>query len=159
MKNIFFIIMLLQVFLTAGDLQIQAMKFYGDEQAGLSVFSGDVKIKKGMDELNASKVSVYIDTKKKPTKFVAEGNVSFNLYTEDGANYKGRSQKAIYLPNEKTYNFYTDVYLQQTGDTKQIQGDLVILKLLENKAYAKGATKKPVVMTFEIDDKKEEPKK
>ncbi|MBA1437435.1 MAG: lipopolysaccharide transport periplasmic protein LptA [Epsilonproteobacteria bacterium] len=155
MHFIFISFLFLQTLLVADELKIKAVKFYADEKAGLSVFTGDVNIVKGDDELNASQVTVHIDTNKKPTKFVAQGDVAFRLKTLDGAQYEGRAQKAEYLPNEKIYNFYTDVHLKQLGDTKEIQGDEVILKVLENKAYAKGQKKKPVIMIFDIDEKKE----
>lgn len=152
MKAITFLLILLQTFLFSDELQIKAQSFFADEKAGLSIFEGDVKIKKGTDELNASKVTVYIDKEKSPTKFIAEGDVSFRVKTKDSAHYEGTAQKAIYLPNEKEYNFYKNVHLKQDGDKKEIQGDEVILKILENKAYAKGAEKDPVIMIFEFKE-------
>ncbi|WP_428737841.1 lipopolysaccharide transport periplasmic protein LptA [Sulfurimonas sp.] len=159
MKTIIFLIVFLQTFLFADELQVKAQKFFADEKAGLSIFEGDVKIKKGYDELNASKVTVYIDKEKTPTKFVAEGNVSFQVETKDQVKYRGVAQKAIYLPITKEYNFYKDVHLKQLGDKKEIQGDEVTLKILENKAFAKGAQKEPVIMIFEFKDKSEEEQK
>ncbi|MEJ2414339.1 MAG: lipopolysaccharide transport periplasmic protein LptA [Sulfurimonas sp.] len=152
MKTILFLLILLQTFLFSDELEIKAQSFFADEKAGLSVFEGDVKIKKGTDELNASKVTVYIDADKSPTKFIAEGDVSFKVKTEDNAFYEGVAQKAVYFPNKKEYNFYKNVHLKQDGDKKEIQGDEVILKILENKAYAKGAEKDPVIMIFEFKE-------
>ena len=152
MKAIIFFIIFLQTSLFSDELQIKAQSFFADEKAGLSIFEGDVKVKKGTDELNASKVTVYVDETKSPTKFVAEGDVSFRVMTKDHAYYEGVAQKAIYLPNQKEYNFYKNVHLKQDGDKKEIQGDEVILKLLENKAYAKGAEKDPVIMIFEFKE-------
>lgn len=142
--------------LFADQLKVKATQFYGDEKQGLSVFTGNVKVQKGSDELNASKVTVYIDAQKQPTKFIADGNVSFILKTEDNATYFGQAQKAIYYPKKKQYNFYTDVHLRQIGDTKVVEGDEVVLNLLENKAHAIGHDEKPVIMIFDVQEKKQE---
>lgn len=157
MKAIIFFTIFLQTFLFSDELKIKAQSFYADEKAGFSIFKGDVNIIKGYDELNASKVTVYVDEDKSPTKFVAEGDVSFKVKTKDNVKYEGVSQKAVYFPKKKEYNFYKSVHLKQLGDKKEIQGDEVVLKTLENKAYAKGAAKEPVIMIFDIkEDQKEE---
>ena len=138
----------------AEQLKIKAIKFYGDEKKGVSIFTGNVNVQKASDELNTSKLTVYVDGNKKPTKFVAVGDVSFVLKAEDNTTYFGNSQKAIYFPKKKQYNFYTDVHLQQIGDSKVVEGDEVILNLLESKAYAVGHEKKPVFMIFEVQEEK-----
>ncbi|MFT7859607.1 MAG: lipopolysaccharide transport periplasmic protein LptA [Sulfurimonas sp.] len=155
MKLLTFFLLFLQTALLADQLQIQAQSFYADEKEGISIFKGDVSIIKGYDELNASKVTVYVDKERSPTKFVAEGDVAFKVQTKDNAKYEGVAQKAVYLPNKKEYNFYKDVHLKQLGDKKEIKGDEVILKVLENKAYAKGAKKEPVIMIFEFKEEEE----
>lgn len=155
MKKIIFLITLFQIILQADELKIKANTFYGDEKAGLSTFEGDVNIIKGNDELNASKVSVYIDKQRHPTKFLAEGNVSFRIATKEGVRYEGIAQKAIYKPETKEYNFYKNVHLKQIGENKEIKGDEVIVNILENKAYAKGAEKEPVIMIFDFKEDNE----
>ena len=138
--------------LQAQQLKITAEHFEGDESKGVSVFSGNVKIKKGSDELNASKVSIYIDANRKPSKYIAQGNVSFFIKTESNATYHGSSQKVIFLPQKKEYQFYTNVHLLQLNEHKQIDGDEVIVNTALGQAKAIGAAKKPVVMVFDISD-------
>lgn len=138
--------------LQAQQLKITAEHFEGDESKGVSVFSGNVKIKKGSDELNASKVSIYIDANRKPSKYIAQGNVSFFIKTESNATYRGSSQKVIFLPQKKEYQFYTNVHLLQLNEHKQIDGDEVIVNTALGQAKAIGAAKKPVVMVFDISD-------
>ncbi|QOP41271.1 lipopolysaccharide transport periplasmic protein LptA [Sulfurimonas marina] len=159
MRYIIFFTLLIQTFLNAEELQIKAKSFYADEKAGFSVFEGSVNIVKGYDELNASKVTVYIDKEKSPTKFIAEGDVSFKVKTKDDVKYEGIAQKAIYLPNKKEYNFYKNVHLKQLGDKKEIKGDEVVLNISDNKAYAKGADKEPVIMIFEFKEETKEENK
>ena len=99
------LIILIGQLIFANELRIKAKSFESDQKTGISVFSGDVNIIKGFDELNASKVTVYADENNKPIKFTANGNVSFKLKTQTGENYSGVSQKAIYKPLTKEYFF------------------------------------------------------
>jgi len=141
--------------LMSEDLKVKANKFSSDEKAGITIFTGDVNIIKGSDELNSSVVTIYTDNKHQPTKFVADGDASFSIQTKEGSVYKGKAQKVIYYPLTKEYHFFKDVYLRQIDEKKEIIGDEVILKSIEGKAYAKGANKEPVIMIFTIPDKEE----
>jgi len=156
MKNItiLFLLSSLLTLLSAQELKVKANSFTSDQNTGVSVFSGDVNILKENDELNASKVTIYVDKKKQPTKFVAVGNVSFSITSKNGGVYKGVAGKAIYLPSKKEYYFYENVHLQQLNDKKEIMGDEVVLKTTDGKAYAKGLKKEPVIMIFKIDEEK-----
>jgi lipopolysaccharide export system protein LptA len=138
--------------LSSNELEIKANAFSADENTGISIFTGNVKIKRSNDELNASKVTVYTNANKEPTKFVAVGNVSFSIQTKEKTVYKGVSGKAIYIPATKEYHFFKDVHLTQIGDKKEIIGDEVVLKTIEGKAYAKGVESEPVIMIFNIAD-------
>jgi len=139
--------------LASSELQIKANSFNGDETTGIAVFSGNVKIKKQKDRLNASKVTVYTDKNNEPTKYIAIGNVSFKIETKTKALYEGVAGKAIYTPATKEYHFFKNVHLQQINEKKEILGDEVVLKTIEGKAYAKGVASKPVIMIFNVADK------
>ncbi len=141
--------------ISAGELQIKSQKFAADENTGISIFTGNVNIIKKKDELNASQVTVYTDKSNTPIKFVAVGNVSFMITTENNAQYRGKSQRAVYYPKLKEYHFFKDVHLKQINDKKEITGDEVILKTIEGQAYAKGLETQPVIMIFDIADKNE----
>jgi len=152
-------ILLITIFLTtlsfAQELKIKANSFKADEKKGLSTFEGDVKILKGSDELNASKVTIFTDEKNKPTKFIALGSVSFKIKTKQNARYEGTANRVIYIPKDKEYHFYESVYLKQIDEKKEIRGDEVILNITDGKAYAKGLQKEPVIMIFNIEEEKE----
>jgi len=138
--------------ISAEELKIKSDTFTSDQNKGISIFSGNVKMVKSSDELNASKVTIFTDKKNKPQKFVATGDVSFVLSTKEGTRYRGVAQKVIYIPEIKEYRFYKDVHLKQIGDKKEILGDEVIFKTIEGKAYAKGMKKEPVIMIFDIPE-------
>ena len=153
-KKIFMATIMLITLLSAEELKIKANSFTSDQNTGISIFTGDVRIKKKNDELNASKVTIFIDKKKKPTKFIAIGHVSFVIDTKDGSKYKGVAGKAIYYPKKKEYFFYDNVHLKQLNENKEILGDEVVLKTTDGKAYAKGLKKEPVIMIFNIEEDK-----
>ena len=152
MKNKLLLLLLSSSLLFANELHIKANSFNADENTGVSIFRGDVNIIKNTDELNASKVTVYTDKNNQPTKFVAVGDVSFVIETEQKSLYRGKAQKVIYLPLVKEYHFFKEVHLKQINDKKEIIGDEVILKTIEGKAYAKGINKEPVIMIFKLAD-------
>ncbi len=137
------------------ELKIKANSFSADEQKGISIFSGNVRVKKHNDELNASEVTIYTDKKNQPTKFVAVGSVSFKIETKKGAKYEGKANRVIYLPQAKEYHFYENVHLKQLNEKKEIIGDEVTLALESGKAFAKGVKSEPVIMIFNIKDEKE----
>ncbi len=156
MKRLLLSILLTLGALTAEELQIKADYFESDEKKGISLFKGNVHIKKGFDEINATKVTIYTDKQRHPVKYVAEGDVAFNIEDEHKKRYHGKAQKVVYEPNKQEYRFYTDVYLKQFGDKKEIRGDEVVFSVKSGKAYAKGVENNPVIMIFDI--KKDETK-
>ena len=154
-QYILLITILLQLSLFAQELKIKANSFSADEQKGLSVFSGHVRVKKGNDELNASEVTIYTNKKNQPIKFIAVGAVSFKIETKKDAKYEGKANRVIYLPKEKEYYFYGNVNLKQINEKKEIIGDEVTLSLESGKASAKGVKTEPVIMIFDIKENKE----
>lgn len=156
MKIMITLTLLLSISLLAQELKIKANSFNADEKAGISMFSGAVNIIKNKDELNASKVTIHTNKEHTPTKYIAIGDVSFQISTKKGAIYSGHAQKVIYLPQDKEYKFFEDVRLSQVDDKKEIIGDEVVLNTVEGKAYAKGQESGPVIMIFHIPDESEE---
>ena len=141
--------------LNSQELKIKANEFDADEKKGISIFNGSVNIIKDHDELNASRVTVYTNKEHNPTKYIAIGNVSFNIKTKDGSIYKGKAGRVIFKPVEKEYHFFKNVHLQQLDQKKEIIGEEVVLKTIEGKAYAKGVDKEPVIMIFKMKDEEE----
>lgn len=136
------------------ELKVISDNFKGDQQKGISIFTGNVKVTKGMDELNATKVTIYTDKDRKPVKYFAEGDVSFYIVTEMKERYKGKSQTAIYLPDESEYHFYKKVDLIRLDDFRRVKGDKVVVNTIQGNASAESATDEPVVMTFTLQDQK-----
>lgn len=152
MKKIIYISLLWVLGLYAEELKVLSENFKADQPKGVSVFTGKVIVTKGLDELNASKVTIYTDSNRKPTKMVAEGDVSFYIVTELKEKYKGKSQRAVYLPNEKEYQFYTKVDLIRLDDFRRVKGDKVVVNTIYGHASADSANNEPVMMVFTLQD-------
>ncbi len=144
--------LLLLISLQAEELKISADLFESDENKGVTLFKGHVVIFKGKDELRAESVEIFTDSKRKPTKFIAKGKVTFTIHANNTEAYKGRAEKAVFLPLIKEYHFYSDVLLRQLGSDNTIKGDTIIVNLTKGTATAQGDSEKPVTMTFQIDD-------
>ncbi|NOQ29958.1 MAG: lipopolysaccharide transport periplasmic protein LptA [Helicobacteraceae bacterium] len=140
-------------FLKASELNIVSDSYSGNQKKGVSKFSGNVKIQKTKDRLEAQSVTVYTDEANKPTKMVATGDVTFFVVAENNSTFKGIAQRVVYLPNKKEYNFFDGVELFQVNEKKTIKGEHVCVNLTTSQATAKGDDKAPVRMSFEIDEK------
>ncbi|PHM17382.1 MAG: lipopolysaccharide transport periplasmic protein LptA [Sulfuricurvum sp. PD_MW2] len=154
LRKLLFLSPLFVTLLWSEELKVISDNFKGDQQKGISVFTGKVKITKGLDELNASKVTIYTDSEKKPIKYLAEGDVSFYIVTEMNEKYRGKSQTAIYLPNANEYQFFQKVDLLRLDDYRRVKGDKVIVNTVAGNASAESANQEPVVMIFTLQDKK-----
>lgn len=151
----YFLILPLLLFVGyAEELKVISNTFKADQQKGVSLFTGNVQVTKGKDELNASKVTIFTDQNKKPIKYLAEGDVSFYIITELKEIYRGKAQTAIFLPNEGEYHFYTKVDLIRLDDYRRIKGDKVVVNTVVGNASAESTVNDPVIMTFTLDDKK-----
>jgi len=152
-KRLALFVTLLSLTLTEKKKKILSDTFKGDQPQGISVFTGNVKVTKGEDELNATKVTIYTDAARKPTKYIAEGDVSFYIVTDMGEKYRGKSQRAIYFPNESEYQFFQKVDLIRIDDYRRIKGDKVVVNEIKGFANADSAGGDPVVMIFTMEDK------
>jgi lipopolysaccharide export system protein LptA len=152
-----FLVLVLTVLITSlysEELKVVADSFEADEKQGLSIFKGNVGIKKGSDEMNASMVTIHIDKNRHPTSYEAVGNVNFFITTEDNSTYTGKAQKAVFIPNKKEYKFSGDVELIQLNKKKKIVGDDVVVNMIKGTAVAVGKKNRPVIMIFELEEEK-----
>lgn len=156
-KKIILLLSISGLSLFADQVKIIADSFEGNEKKGITVFKGNVKITKANDELNASKVTVFTDKKRTPYRYEAEGNVYFYIdLPENNASYRGDAGKVIYHPLKKEYQFYKDVHLYQLKTDRKIFGEEVMLNAKDGNAKAVGKEKAPVIMIFNVEDKKED---
>ncbi|PAF49005.1 lipopolysaccharide transport periplasmic protein LptA [Helicobacter sp. 13S00401-1] len=119
----------------------------------VTVVKGDVFIKKGKDTLNADLVKIYTDSKRRPLRYEAFGNVKFHTFTEDGRELRGSSKKLIYNVVKKEYSLIDDAFVKEVGKPNVVRGDLIVLDSNGEYANVVGNAKQPAHVTFLLDDK------
>ncbi len=140
-------------------LVIDSDKFESDDSKGLIVFTNNVKMTRAKDKLNANKVTVYLNTpknkeeKREAIKYIAEGNVSFDVDTQD-RHYIGSGNKVIYLPKEMKYQIIGNGYLKDLTTDKTLIGENIFIDQKTGNAKVEGSADKPVRFIFEVEDKK-----
>ncbi|PAF43506.1 lipopolysaccharide transport periplasmic protein LptA [Helicobacter sp. 11S02629-2] len=119
----------------------------------ITVVKGDVFIKKGKDTLNADLVKIYTDSKRRPLRYEAFGNVKFHTFTEDGRELRGSSKKLIYNVVKKEYSLIDDAFVKEVNKPNVVKGDLIVLDSNGEYANVVGNSKQPAHVTFLLDDK------
>lgn len=142
------------LFAQSETLVIDAQDFQADDKKGVSIFTGNVKIKMGQDKLNANRVDVYFTTnkenKKVPLRYEAIGNADFEIVTED-KHYIGNGDKIIYSPQKEEYTIIGNGFLQEKNDDRKVYGDTIFVNQLTGEAKVKGSENKPVRFIINVD--------
>ncbi|RXJ85392.1 lipopolysaccharide transport periplasmic protein LptA [Arcobacter cloacae] len=142
------------LFAQSETLVIDAQDFQADDKKGVSIFTGNVKIKMGQDKLNANRVDVFFTTnkenKKVPLRYEAIGNADFEIVTED-KHYIGNGDKIIYSPQKEEYTIIGNGFLQEKNDDRKVYGDTIFVNQLTGEAKVKGNENKPVRFIINVD--------
>lgn len=143
-------------------LVIDAQDFQADDKKGVSIFTGNVKIKMGDDKLNANRVDVYFTTDKNnakvPLKYEATGNADFEIFTAD-KHYIGNGDKIIYSPQKEEYTILGNGFLQEKNDDRKVYGETIYVNQLSGEARVKGSETKPVRFMINVDRGEDKGKK
>ena len=135
-------------------LMIDAQNFESDDKKGISIFTGNVKMKMGEDKLNANKVDVYFITDKNnnkvPLRYEATGKVDFEIVTAD-KHYIGNGDKVIYYPQKEEYTIMGNGFLQEKNDDRKVYGDTIFINQLTGESRVKGSDQKPVKFIINVD--------
>lgn len=154
------------VFLFANSedkLIIDSNNFVSDDAKGIAIFTGDVKMLRIKDKLNANKVEVYLNTpndqnqKREATKYVATGNVSFEIFTAL-KHYEGKGEKVIYLPQKLQYEIIGNGYLKDITEDKTLIGETIFINQKTGNATVKGSKDKPVRFILNIESNNKDQK-
>ena len=142
-------------------LIIDSNNFESDDSKGIAIFTGDVKMVRVKDTLNANKVVIYLNTptdkntKREATKYIATGKVSFEIFT-NLKHYEGSGDEVIYLPQKQQYEIIGNGYLKDITEDKTLIGDHIFIDQLTGNANVKGSKEKPVRFILNIESKKNE---
>jgi len=148
------LLFLLITALQAGEqVKVKAESFEADEKRNVSIFKGDVHLEKSDDSLKADVVTIYFDKDKHPLRYVATGNVHFKVSVDSKSLYHGKAGKLIYKPSSNTYQLFDSVEVEDVISERKLMGNEVTLNLDTGHAKVIGKKKKPVVMTFSVEEK------
>ena len=150
MKKLILILILIIYANGKSELEIISDNFEADENTMITKFSGHVHIKKDKDTLDASKVTVFFDTKRKPLKIIAKNNAKIEMYLKEN-HFKGSADTITYKPKEQKYIFTGNAFLHDIETNKKIYGDTLIADQKNGKYKVEGSAKKPVKFLFSID--------
>ena len=146
------------LFSASEKLIIDAKNFETDDAKGITVFTGDVKLKKVKDKLNANKLEIFMTPNSKgksrqPLKYIATGNADFEIHS-NGKIYIGKGEKVIYVPKSQEYTVLGNGYLKETTEDKELFGEKIFINQLTGNARVSGSEKKPVRFILNIESGK-----
>lgn len=133
----------------ADSIDIVAQRF--TSVGNTTTISGNVKIKKGNDTLDADTVVIHTDDKRNPISYEAKGSVRFTIITTDKRELKGRSKRLIYTVAKDEYRLYDDAFVEEIGQPNTLKGDEIVLGRDGSYATVVGKSKNPARITFTIN--------
>lgn len=159
MKILWIFLLLMGTLFAAEDkLIIDSNSFEANDGKGIAIFTGDVKMTRIQDKLNAQKVVVYLAPKengkastREPLKYVATGEVDFEVFTAL-KHYIGKGDKVIYIPNELKYEIIGNGFLKDVKEDKTLIGDTIYIDQKTGSATVKGSKDKPVRFILNIQN-------
>jgi lipopolysaccharide export system protein LptA len=149
--KIFIILILLFSLLEAEKVEISADSFEANEPKQISIFSGNVKIKKCRDEFNASRVVILFDKKNKPTKYSASGEVKFQLKTKEQI-FVGHADKLIYEPITQKYQILGNAFIHEKSQNRKLYGEKIIIDRKKGTSKITGTKSRPVKFIFSVKE-------
>jgi lipopolysaccharide export system protein LptA len=132
-------------------INIQALNFEADQTKYRSIFTNNVKITKGSDQIKADKVTIYFDRYNKPISYEAVGSVSFELKTKE-STINGECEKLLYNPKNQTYTLVERVNINDYISKRKIIASKVIIDQINGKVVIHGEKKSPVKFIFTTED-------
>lgn len=156
----FFLLIIFIVFsLKAADtLEVKALNFSADENNGIIELQENVEIKKGKDELYASKVIINIDKNRIPTNYSAYGGVTFVIITKDNRKLSGKANEVFYNATSGEYKLIGDAELIENNKINSVVGEEIIINNDVGYLNITGTSDKPAKLIFQMEDKQIEDK-
>ncbi len=134
------------------NVEITADHFEASQTKKVTEFKGNVHMRKGSDELNASKVLVYFDDERKPIRYEAIGKSSFIIHMQSGQYYVGKADRLVYWPKRELYELFGNVVLREPKLERTILGEKVVVEKATGRANVEGDAGKPVKFIFKVEE-------
>lgn len=133
----------------AGEIEVSAKEFIGDEKQKLTQLKGGVEIKRDKDRLTSKEAFMYLDSNNHPNKFQAIGEVRFWLTLKDGRKIEGESDEALYFPNTREYQILGNATIREIDKSNIVRGDKIIVR--DGYVNVVGNDNKPARLIFKLD--------
>ncbi|MCK9162236.1 MAG: lipopolysaccharide transport periplasmic protein LptA [Arcobacter butzleri] len=159
MKYLILFFILCSTLFADNQLIIDSNFFEADDQKGVAIFTGNVKVTKIEDKLNCDKLVVNMikdnQNQQTPEKYTATGNVDFNVYSNDKVYY-GKGDTVIYEPFKNRYTIFGNGYLEEKTDGRILYGEEIYLDEITAQAKVVGKESKPVRFMMKLQDTNKE---
>lgn len=140
-------------FLQADDtLEVKALYFTADENRGIIELNDDVEIKKGQDELYASKVIIDIDKNRVPTNYSAYGGVTFIVVTKDNRKLHGKADEVFYNATNGEYRLVGNGRVVEDNNINEVTGEEIIINNDIGYVNITGTSTKPAKLIFQLKE-------
>ena len=155
MKRILFLF--IGIFLWADDtLEVKALHLNADENKGIIELNDDVEVKRGRDELHASKVIKHIDKNRMPTNYAAYGGVDFVVVTKDNRILQGEANEVYCNALNGEYRLVGNSKVVEKGTTNAVRGEEIIINNDIGYVNITGTSKQPAKIIFKLEEDKNE---
>ena len=144
----------LTMILFAQKVQVTSDKMKAYESKKEIHFIGNAKVTKLKDWIHGSEIIVYFNENNETKKYVAEGNVTFELHQKN-ALYKGKADRVIYLPKKSEYILTGNAAINDMVNDRRVNGNEIVLDMTTGNANVKGDSTKPVKFIFDMEKKGE----
>lgn len=135
-----------------GVLEVTANHISSSQLKGEVVLSGNVIIQKESDILYADKVVLKTGRDRKPSQYIATGNVRFGVKTNDGRKMNGNAKEIIYDAKKDEYRLLGKAKVEEEGKQNAIKGEEIVLNRKDGSASVAGDRKKPAKIIFTLDE-------
>lgn len=150
----FLILIIVVLTLSANDsLEVKALNFSADESKGIIELNENVEIKKGSDELYASKVIINIDKNRIPMSYEAYGGVTFVIITKDNRRLHGKANEVFYNAINGEYRLVGNSEVLEDNKINSITGEEITLNNETGYLNIIGTRDKPAKFIFQMKDK------
>ena len=145
------VLLFFTLMLQAEQVEVSADFFEADEQTMTSILQGNVLLQKGEDTVHASTLTISFDAQNKPIKYLAEGQVNFNIKT-NMQDFEGHAQSLLYNPKTHIYAVSGNAFLHDKKQDRKLYGERIMIDRNSGKSSIKGAKNRPVKFIFHVQE-------
>lgn len=135
----------------ASQIEISSNSFYANENERIGEFTGNVRVRRGSDELMADKAVVYFNASRQPLKYIASGNASFRANIK-GKRYSGSGNELIYDAKAGTYTIVGKAHIREIDSDKNVYGERIVIDQKSGTYSVGSGENKPVRFIFNVKD-------